>query len=329
MSEPFDHLLIEPMLETKEFCKYLSQNQYNGQGITNNAYARADRFLKHYMPRLADTFDFKGRNVVEIGCGSGSITHAFASCFEKVDAFEILPHTIKLCEKRADLYNLKHMNFWCYPPENLVEQALKHVKSNSIIVLHAVLEHMTDFERIQTLEAIWAVMGPDNYLFIGNTPNRYSYMDLHTHQTSFLLSLPDYIALRYFEIYPDVGMAQHLLQINREEGFEEFCITRRRRGMGVSFHDFQIATGNENLNECVVISNFAKPWAFFDTLLAAYFLQEKIEQPMCFSIRDMHFLMKKPADQNERDKIRTDNQAVRKDFQSVVKNVLSKFTSDL
>ena len=262
--------LIEHREETQILRKEFKSKGYTGAGLTNNCFARHDRFLKEFAPRMTEFFDPSDHDVVEIGCGTGSVTHAFADIFCSVNAFEISEVSIQICRKRAEIFQLENVDFYHCDPDSLVDAALSKGGENTIYILYAVLEHMTEEERLNTLSKIWAKMGSKNFLYVGNTPNRLSYQDLHTHQQPFLLSLPDITALHYLKAHPEFTLSKYLTECYENCGIEEFSLARKRKGLGVSYHDFEIAMSGTDLNESVVLPDIHMPWQFYDAVLASF-----------------------------------------------------------
>jgi len=299
---------------------------YTGAGLTNNAFARHNRFLREFAPKLSEAVDLSSRHVIEIGCGVGSVTHSFAQIFRHVDAYEINENSVELVRRRAVLFGLENLRVHLAPAKTLVERALRHLEQDSFIILYAVLEHMTETERLDALSLIWSQLGPNNYVYVGNTPNRLAWNDLHTHERSFLLSLPDYTLRKYFEFHSDVRFAKQLLKVHQENGSVAFSEYRARRGLGVSFHDFEIGCNSADLNECVVVGDIGSPGQLHDTLLHTYFLDKPIDVPLCFALRDMNFLYKKPTE-FERPRNRAHNLHVRSQRAKIVSQALQHLSN--
>ena len=81
----------------------------------------------------------------------------------------------QLCRESKRIFSLDNLEIHQVPPVEVVEAAIAAADPSSVFLLFAVLEHMTEEERIETLSGLWQTLGPDNYIFIGNTPNRLSY----------------------------------------------------------------------------------------------------------------------------------------------------------
>jgi 2-polyprenyl-3-methyl-5-hydroxy-6-metoxy-1,4-benzoquinol methylase len=295
MSSTYPGPLNEESPDVRAFLELLHEADYRGAGLTNNAFARHNRFLREFAPRLEEAMAFSERPVIEIGCGVGSVTHALARLFREVDAYDISPVRIDLVNRRKEIFRLDNLRPHVSPPEELMERALDTLEPNSVVMLYAVLEHMTETERLGALEMIWRRLGPDNFVYVGNTPNRFSWYDAHTHQQPFLLSLPDRTLHRYLQIHDDVPFARQLGNEYERGGWEAFSEFRARRGLGVSFHDFEIALEDAELNECIVLADIGQTGHLHDVLLNAFFLEQPIDVPMCFAVRDMNFLFKKPT----------------------------------
>lgn len=320
--------LSEDGSDVREFHDVLHGVGYRGAGLTNNVFARHNRFLREFAPRLGELLSFSDRPVVEIGCGVGSVTHALARLFREVDAYDINAGSIDLVKRRKEIFGLDNLRPHVAPPEELMERALDKLEPNSIVMLYAVLEHMTETERLEALERVWRRLGPDNFVYVGNTPNRLSWFDAHTHGQSFLLSLPDRTLHRYLQLHEEVPFARQLDKEYERDGWAAFSEFRARRGLGVSYHDFEIALGGADLNECVVLADIGRPGQLYDALLNAYFLEQPIDVPLCFAMRDMNFLFKKPT-QEERPRHRDHNRRVRSERATFVAKRLSAIAARL
>jgi 2-polyprenyl-3-methyl-5-hydroxy-6-metoxy-1,4-benzoquinol methylase len=321
----FNKFILENTNEIRQFSSYMESRGIKGNSLENNAFRRHDRFLKEFLPKITENIpDCEKRTVIEFGFGQGSTSHALSHVFKKVYSFEIDQVKIDIAEKRKQIFNLHNVNFYTYPPELVLKEAIELADDGTVFVLFAVLEHMKEKERLTTLREIWKKMGEDNYLFVGNTPNRLAYYDLHTHEHSFLFTLPDITCLEYLKLDKNIRYAREYIKQFEEEGMEAFSLKRARRGMGISFHDFQIALG-KNLNDYVICGDFSKPWKFYDALLAAYFINYEIEVPICFAMRDMYFLLKK--NQSREDILQTQryNESLRIEFGKIVEQAFTKY----
>lgn len=323
----FEQYILKGTPEEKEFTSFLYERGVRGPGLENNSYARHDRFLREFMPHIANKIDNRHRHVIDIGFGQGATTHAFSHYFDSIDAFEINNISIEVASARKKIFSINNINFHYSDPENIINNAIKYADNSTVFVLYAVLEHMTEEERLYALSKIWNNMGPDNYLYIGNTPNRLSYEDLHTHEHPFLFSLPDFTCIKYLEMHPEIRYSNEYVHEYRIGGIERFSMIRKRRGLGISYHDFEVAFELSDLNNCVVMSDISAPAKLHDLLLAKYIIDSKINVPMCFAFRDMNFLIKKASDDGDAYSNNTYNQEVRVKFEKIVNNRLIKLCS--
>lgn len=320
---PADFTSLSAHPKTDAYAEKLRARGYTDASIANVSYARRDRFHKEFRPHieraLGTDIPMQDRQVVEIGCGAGSVTHAFTEMFAEVTAFEIDDTMVELVRERKETYRLETLTIHQLPPAEVVPAAISAAKPGALFMLYAVLEHMLEDERHNTLSQLWQAMDPatgqpDLHIYVGNTPNRLSWQDYHTHDAPFVINLPDITARRYLELRPDLKLAQHMLSSYRNGGQAAFAQTRARRGLGVSFHDFEIAFDGADLNSCIVLPDIARPAQPHDVLLASYLLREGIDVPMCFALRDMNFMIKRPRDAEEADRIRARNAEVRRNF---------------
>lgn len=255
--------LIKGAFASEKYKEYLESKGAKGKGLLNHSAIRHDRFIRESMPILSENIDLANRNVIEFGFGHGSATHAISHFANHVYAFDINDNLLKNSAKRTEFFNLQNITFNVSPSESLIDDALKVADDKTVFILHAVLEHMTEEERYTTLTNLWDAMGDDNFLYIGNTPNKLSWLDIHTHDgVPFLFSLPDYTCSKYLAMHPEIRFSKEFINIHETEGLDAFSLNRKRRGMGVSFHDFEIAFAGHNLNECIIVNGIHQPFQF-------------------------------------------------------------------
>lgn len=65
-------------------------------------------FVEPHIPRFAEFEKWKGKKVLEIGCGIGTDTINFARSGARVTAVDISGESLKIARKRAKVYGLSH-----------------------------------------------------------------------------------------------------------------------------------------------------------------------------------------------------------------------------
>lgn len=292
------------------FKKWLVENKFFARkNVDRYAFKRHDRIIKRYYPglfQLAIPEELASRRVVEIGCGSGSASTAFAQITKEVFAFDIERQGIRVARKRARCFGIKNIEFSCVNEREIIDSALELIDQNSIILLYAVLEHMTEQERLYTLQRIWSNMSSNNLLIIGELPNRLCYYDEHTYLTPFVHLLPDYTFWKYSKI-EDFRFADYFRSLSMDDRNDcNFYLERVRRGLGCSFHEFQICF-EDNLDECVV-QTFQYPTNNEEELfLLKIFAKYNINIFIVFGCQMMRFAVQRLNESKQRQRIRNFN----------------------
>ncbi|MBN2568713.1 MAG: class I SAM-dependent methyltransferase [Deltaproteobacteria bacterium] len=200
------------------------------------------------LPWLEEAYDIKGKSILEIGCGTGSATAPFALKADRVDAYDISSNALEVAMKRAALLGVDNIDFhlldscWAQSSSK-VKDFFANAPKADVILLMAVLEHLTIDERINLLKGTWDILEEGNIIIIYETPNRLSFFDWHSFLLPFFDSLPDQLALLYAHKTPREFFTDHL-----KGDVEELY----RFGRGVSYHEFELSL---NFSELSVIND--------------------------------------------------------------------------
>jgi 2-polyprenyl-3-methyl-5-hydroxy-6-metoxy-1,4-benzoquinol methylase len=186
------------------------------------------------VPWLNSILPLEGVRILEVGCGTGSATVALAEQGARVTAFDIHDEALLATRKRCEAHNIHTVQFLRANAQDI--GSLFQSGQFDIIFFFAVLEHMTLSEREAALRGAWSLLGEQQYLCIGETPNRLWPDDTHTSQLAFFNWLPDEIAFRYARYSPLTAMRSRFREIT-----EESMLRFRREGRGVSFHELDLA----------------------------------------------------------------------------------------
>lgn len=321
-----DQFMIEGTHETAEFERFLKTLKYGGQGLKNASFARHDRFLRQFLPRILAAGCYPSQ-VIDLGYGSGAITHALSHVTKSVTGFDIGLRAWEIANERKKIYGLSNIEFKLVDEDSSYSSLIELRKDATLFCLHAVLEHMTEAERLNTLSTIWRAMGRGDFLWIGNTPNRLVYEDLHTYETSFVHLLPDLTCLEYLKIRPEIRFSARFQSQFEKGGLGAFSLDRIRRGLGVSYHDFLIAFQGISLDECTACSDVTFPSRLSEAVLALYMQHFAPEIPQCFYVRDLNFLIRKPRNEKEASEYREKNENIRKKSWKKVGNFIADAAS--
>jgi S-adenosylmethionine-dependent methyltransferase len=210
---------------------------------------RLDYFRTILVPWLDGIKRLKGLRILEIGCGSGSSTIAFAEQGAIVTAIDINENLLSDAKIRCQLYGLNVRFLLLNAAE--IEQVLAQ-EVFDIIIFMASLEHMTLDERIKSIKSTYDLLPKNGLWCIAGSPNRLHFMDSHTSQIPFFHWLPDQLAIKYAEYSSRDEYRQHIAEISEEK---ENTIQLYRWGRGISFHEIELAL--KPLNELKILSNLS------------------------------------------------------------------------
>lgn len=259
---------------------------------------RYEDCLKHVVPWVARHASLADSVVLEIGCGSGSSTAAFARFVEHVHAYEITEKNVEAAQARLEVLGIDNVTFHLIDPCQLGrELAMHHPDGVDIVLLYAVLEHQLICERLETIRETWARLKPGGLMVMGDTPNRLVYIHHHTASLPFYDMLPDELALLYSQRSPRVNFRDTMsrqVAVSKERAVE----TLNRWGRGVSFHEFEIILGD--LRGLVVGDGFdeeilrRKRLTLEESLLRTFLEETGVEVPIGFSRSSLDLILRKP-----------------------------------
>lgn len=155
------------------------------------------RSLRYTILGYIGEEEFKGKKLLDFGCGSGASTMILARMFPqtKIVGIELEERYLNIARLRAAHYGYTNVELMLSPDSNSLPL---NIGQFDYVVLSAVFEHLLPNERKTLLPQIWDILKPGGILFINQTPNRY--FPIETHTTSglpFINYLPDKIALSY------------------------------------------------------------------------------------------------------------------------------------
>jgi S-adenosylmethionine-dependent methyltransferase len=281
--------LGEERLESKEIKK----------DIDDHVFLRYNNTLCHYVPWVIKHFNLQGKDMLEIGSGTGSSTAAFAHFCNQIYAYEIIEKDVEASRERMRIMGINNVNITQVTPENSLSIIKKnHSDGVDVILLFAVLEHMKIKERLEVLSETWKLLNPNGILIITETPNRLTYYDHHTSWLDFFHMLPEDLAIEYYHKSPREDFKFSLNQAIVEKNISEGIETLIRWGNGVSFHEFEIAL-NADLNDLIIADGDDSlirelfPVTLQEELLKDYFIKQKINQPFAFTNGVLNFILQK------------------------------------
>ena len=211
---------------------------YTERGLSNHMYIRLEDDRKRIIPWLDSIHKLEGSSILEIGCGTGASTVALCEQKAQVTAIDVDNNALDAAKIRMHVYGLiadiKHLN---------ATDIMKEFPGQyfDFIIFYASLEHMTFEERIQSLRAAFQMLKPGGNVVLVEIPNRLWYIDSHTSFEPFYNWLPDKVAMEYSR-YTSREVFNHGFDAANEKDILNFS----RWGMGVSYHEIEIALGGKN-----------------------------------------------------------------------------------
>lgn len=293
--------LNEAYLETH--LEHLDPESAESQlAIENEVFRRYNQATQYAVPWVNRVAPLADSRIVEIGCGSGSSTAAFARLAKQVCGYDIDPSYVAGARTRAQMLGLMNVSCHAVNPGQLLSEVRRcHGEDKvDLVLLYAVLEHCTTVECLETIQTGWDLLRPGGHLVVIETPNRLGYMDVHTTFLPFFHMLPGPIALRYYRYAQRQRVIKTLdaaLHISEQEGE----LARIRLGTGISFHDFQIALGIEDLGTVLAADGYEPemlewfPITLEERLLQTFFLARDVSAPIGFARFVLNVILRKPV----------------------------------
>ena len=159
--------------------------------------------------------EFRGKKILDFGCGSGASTFALASLLphSEIIGVDLSLERIEAANKTAEVLGVPNTRFMVSPSGDSIPSDMGPF---DFVTLNAVYEHLLPAERKLLMPLLWSVMKPGAVLFVNQTPYRYFPYEHHSTGLWFINYLPDrlahMLAQRYARIHP---------HINRSPNWEE------------------------------------------------------------------------------------------------------------
>lgn len=203
-----------------------------------------------FVPWVDAAVGLGGRTVLEYGCGAGPVSAAFMERAGRyvgldIDAADVGRGRALLAEGGL------HPELRSAPSGDILDALRGYAGEVDVLLLYAVLEHLSVDERLALLAFVPEVVRPDGALVIIETPNRLTPWDYHTTQLPFLYQLPDELARAYAQRSQRPDFLAALGEAQGPEAAREMFV---RWGRGVSFHELELSFGD--LGERVVASGW-------------------------------------------------------------------------
>lgn len=143
-----------------------------------------------------DVEDVGSARILDFGCGSGASTMILARMFPDATflGLDIDAEANRIAEGRRRWYGVDRVEFKLSDEPTGVPEEIGEF---DFIVFSALLEHLLPEERKTVIPALWSRLRPGGLLFLGETPHRYTPVEIHTTGGLPLVNyLPPSLALR-------------------------------------------------------------------------------------------------------------------------------------
>lgn len=263
------------------------------RALTEDRYFHFSRNIVPWIKRARSLGDC---TALEIGSGTGSSTLAMATEVAHIHAFEIDPSSIAAARERLRYFGVRNVDFH----EEQFDSQSALVREGyrvDLVLLFAVLEHLTYPELRSVLETSWKSLNSGGLLVVVDTPNRLACMDLHTSLLPFFHQLPPEVRLDYAAFSPRDGFAASLAAAATPDAART---SLSRWGAGVSYHEFELVLGQE-VHHWVTCDGYEPemtqiaPVGFDDLLLQLLFKHLNLQKHQCFTRSNLHFILRKPG----------------------------------
>ena len=252
-----------------------------------------------FVPWLAQAIHVDGLRVLEMGCGSGSSTAALVHAGASVTGVDIKGPSLLMADKRLSLLGLE---------ANFIEAELTWLQRDvdpdafagpyDLMVCYAMIEHLLIPERLNLLALARRIMERDGAMLATfETPNRFAPFDWHTSKLAFADILPDELAFEFAKR----RSVRRDHPAKRDRTFtHETQESMYRFGRGVSWHEFDLAFGLENIE--IVLDGYSprsghqanyKSNDAYEASLAALFAELTPAVPRGFCRPSLELLIKK------------------------------------
>jgi hypothetical protein len=196
--------------------------------------ARATLFL---LPFLANTLPSRRLRALEIGCGRGAKAVPLSGIFGEYLGFDIVEGEIEFARDLASRFGCRNVRFWTDGTAN-IETILETIEPKvDVIILYAVLEHLTVAEKLDTLRRCWDYLADDGFLFIGEAPNRMVPVDYHSSKLLYFQQMPEELWKLYFHRSPNQAWKNIMASGLADGSFQKKMY---RRGLHVGHQEFEL-----------------------------------------------------------------------------------------
>jgi 2-polyprenyl-3-methyl-5-hydroxy-6-metoxy-1,4-benzoquinol methylase len=149
--------------------------------------------LKFQLLSYFRSEEFKGKRLLDFGCGSGASTLGLAQLLPETEilGIDLDPERIEIAQAIFALQGIENARFLCSPSGDQLPDGIGQF---DFVMLSAVYEHLLPRERRIVMPLIWSVMKEGAAIFINQTPYRYFPFEHHSTGLWFINYMPDTVA---------------------------------------------------------------------------------------------------------------------------------------
>lgn len=226
-------------------------------GLNSYDLSRIASALFYYRPLLSRLlYPAKDKTAVEIGSGRGLKALCWADLFSSYIGIELNEERAQQSREILSRFAVENARIITDNAERIIASPGKYgIDRIDLLVLYAVLEHMTLAERKSVLQLAHQVYRNGGHVLIAESPNRLSRFDSHSFQLPFVEFLPGELLIAYAANSQREDLKGQLRSIP-PGGIEEALY---RVGRGISFHEFELAWGKDGLEQIGIVSDGFSP----------------------------------------------------------------------
>lgn len=165
-------------------CLHLADiiNRFEDKGVPATL---KSQLFSYFRPE-----EFKGKRLLDFGCGKGASTFGIAQLLPdtEVVGVELVPEHVEIAQTIAALQGVGNARFLCSPSGDRLPDAIGQF---DYVMLCAVYEHLLPRERQTLMPLLWSAMKEGAAIFINQTPYRYFPFEHHSTGLWFINYLPD------------------------------------------------------------------------------------------------------------------------------------------
>ena len=225
--------------------------QQGVQGDFDSRFHKATTFL---LPFLAKNLPRRPRNVLEIGCGKGAKSLALSLLCDHYVGLDIVRDEIDYARDAARKVGVNNITFSVDEAANIGKFLSASQEKFDLIVLYAVLEHLTPEEKLDMLRVIWDYLDEDGLLYIGEAPNRMHAVDYHSTKSLYFQQMPFDMWPKYLDRVTNTHWRELM---GRALAHGDWRKTAKRHGVHVGHQEFDLALMEiEALDRHIVADNY-------------------------------------------------------------------------